>query len=826
MEIFEITGMSCAACSARVEKAVSGLENVDTCAVNLLTNSMTVSGTATREEIISAVENAGYGAKKSTKENKVQVEEDVHKQETTVLKKRLIFSASFLVVLMYLSMGHMVGLPLPAFFHHNPLANGLVQMLLSVIVMVINQKFFISGTKGLFHRAPNMDTLVALGSAAAFGYSVYALFAMSASYVSGNIAAAAGYLHALWFESAAMILTLITVGKLLESISKGRTTDALKDLMNLAPQNAILLKDGREVAVPIAEVLVGDVFVVRPGQSIPVDGKVLSGQSAIDESALTGESIPVDKTVGDIVSAATVNQSGFLTCEATRVGDDTTLAQIIETVRNATTGKAPIARLADKVSGVFVPAVLAIATVTVIAWLLLGESVGFALARGISILVISCPCALGLATPVAIMVGSGVGAKHGVLFKTAAALEMTGRVKTVVLDKTGTLTKGTPEVTDVYAVENTTDLLNLAVSLEAKSEHPLALAVMRYAGQKGISPKETTDFEVLPGNGLVAKLNGSTIVGGNRKLIETYIQLPDTAMEKAEQFAAQGKTPLFFLRDNTLAGIIAVADGIKPESPMVLAALKKMGIRCVMLTGDNGKTAATIAKMLQIDEVIADVTPNDKEKVVAGLCAQGKTAMVGDGMNDAPALTRADVGIAMGTGTDIAASAADAVLMTGNLTGLLVLLRLGRATLRNIRENLFWAFFYNVICIPVAAGIFINLLGWELNPMLGAAAMSLSSVCVVSNALRLNFVTLHKKEETIIPKTIPQEDRTMELTIHIEGMMCSHCSGRVKKALEAMDGVVSAEVSHMSGTAVVIMDKAIPTDELKTAVEKEGYVVK
>jgi len=826
LEKYEITGMSCAACSARVEKAVSSLENITSCSVNLLTNSMTVEGEATESEIISAVVNAGYGAYRCTDKNggqKPQTDEPIN-NDTLVLKKRLISSLFFLLFLMFFSMGHMLGLPLPNFFSNNPLANAIMQMLLAIIVIVINRKFFINGLRGVLHRAPNMDTLVALGSAASFGYSVYALFAMSSLYVSGNTQAASGLLHELWFESAAMILTLITVGKLLESISKGKTTDALKSMMKLAPKTATIIKNGEEITVPITEVMVEDVFVVRPGQSIPVDGIVLSGHSSVDESALTGESIPVDKSVGDTVSAATVNQNGFLTCSATRVGEDTTLAQIIETVRNASAGKAPIARLADKVSGVFVPVILLIAAITTATWLILGHDAGFALARGISVLVISCPCALGLATPVAIMVGSGVGAKNGVLFKTAASLEMSGRIQTVVFDKTGTLTKGMPEVTDVYSEKDTYDLLTVAASLEAKSEHPLGQAVMRYIESKQIAPQETTDFEILPGNGLIAKCSGVVIVGGNLKLIQNYITPDPSVLKKAEQFAVQGKTPLFFLRNNEFIGMIAVADRIKPESPAVLESIKKMGIRTVMLTGDNSRTASAIAKELQIDEVIADVTPNDKEKVVAELCKQGKTAMVGDGINDAPALTRADVGIAIGTGTDIASSAADAVLMTGNLNSLLALLRLSRATLLNIRENLFWAFFYNIICIPVAAGVFINVFGWELNPMLGAAAMSLSSFCVVSNALRLNFIKLFKDSKSI--NHTKKENLRMEITMNIEGMMCPHCSGRVKKALEATDGVVSAQVSHETGTAVVTMDKPIPTEELAKIVEAQGYTVK
>lgn len=831
MKTYNVTGMSCAACSARVEKAVKSVPGVTGCAVNLLTNSMGVEGDAGDAEIIAAVKAAGYGAGVKGGKTAGDEPEELADTETPKLKRRLIWSLVFLAVLMYFSMGHMLGLPMPAYFENNHMAHALVQMLLAAVVMIINQKFFVNGVKGVIHRSPNMDTLVALGSGAAFVYSTVELFAMSDAYVRGDAEAAMGYMHGLWFESAAMILALITVGKMLEARSKGKTTDALKGLMKLAPKTASLIRDGKEETVPVSEVRVGDVFAVRPGQSIPVDGRVLRGSSAVDESALTGESIPVDKTAGDRVSAATVNRSGYLECEAERVGSDTALAQIIKTVSDAAATKAPIARLADRVSGVFVPVVIGIALVTVAVWLMLGKDIGFALARGISVLVISCPCALGLATPVAIMVGSGVGARHGILFKTAAALESAGKTKTVVLDKTGTVTKGQPEVTDVIS-DDEERLLTVAAAVESLSEHPLASAVMKYAGEKGIAPPSVTDFKALPGNGLSAVLDGEKICGGNLKFISSQTEVSEKLRNDAEGLASEGKTPLFFSCGGRLCGIIAVADVIKEESPEAVRQLREMGIRVVMLTGDNEKTAKAVAKQVGITDVIAGVLPDGKEKEVAKLCREGRTAMVGDGINDAPALTRADTGIAIGAGTDIAASASDAVLMNSRLTDVPALIRLSRATLRNIRENLFWAFIYNLVCIPLAAGVFTGVLGWELNPMLGAAAMSLSSFCVVTNALRLNLVKIYGKNPAPASSAVPEnnkasekENNVMETTMKIEGMMCGHCEARVKKTLESIPGVISAEVSHEKGTAVVKTDGTVKTETLKSAVEEQGYKV-
>ena len=831
MKTYNVTGMSCAACSARVEKAVLGVPGVKSCAVSLLTNSMGVEGDAGDAEIIAAVKAAGYGASVKGEKNAGEEPDELADTETPKLKKRLIWSLVFLAVLMYFSMGHMVGLPMPAYFENNHMAHALVQMILAAIVMIINQKFFINGVKGIINRSPNMDTLVALGSGAAFVYSTVELFAMSDAYVRGDAMAAMGYMHGLWFESAAMILALITVGKMLEARSKGKTTDALKGLMKLAPKTANVIRDGKEESIPVSEVRVGDIFTVRPGQSIPVDGRVVKGISAVDESVLTGESIPVDKTVGDTVSAATVNRSGYLECEAEKVGSDTVLAQIIKTVSDAAATKAPIARLADRVSGVFVPVVIGIAFVTVAVWLLLGKDIGFALARGISVLVISCPCALGLATPVAIMVGSGVGAKHGILFKTAAALESAGRTKIVVLDKTGTVTKGQPEVTDVIS-DDPGRLLKIAASLESLSEHPLASAVMRYAGEQKIVPLAVAEFEALPGNGLSAVLDGGRICGGNLKYIATQAEIGEKLRADAEGLASAGKTPLFFTENGRLLGIIAVADVIKPESPEAVKQLRDMGIRVVMLTGDNEKTAAAVAKQVGITDVIAGVLPDGKEKEVARLCREGSCAMVGDGINDAPALARADTGIAIGAGADIAASAADAVLMNSRLTDVPALIRLSRATLRNIRENLFWAFIYNLVCIPLAAGVFTGLLGWELNPMLGAAAMSLSSFCVVTNALRLNLVKIYGKNPPAAVSAAPEgnnktekENEFMEITMKIEGMMCGHCEARVKKTIETIPGVISAEVSHEKGNAVVKTDGSVKAETLKSAVEEQGYKV-
>ena len=835
MEQYNITGMSCAACSARVEKAVSALPGVESCAVNLLTNSMVVEGSAGRQEIIRAVEAAGYGASlKGAGGGKEEAQDDPLKdRETPALKRRLFTSLGFLLILMYLSMGHMMwGWPLPAFFTDNHVAMGLAQLLLTGIIMVINQKFFISGFKGLMHRAPNMDSLVALGAGAAFVYSTYALFAMTGAQVRGDMEAVMGYMMDFYFESAAMILTLITVGKMLEARSKGKTTDAIRGLMDLAPKTATIVENGQERQIPVEELKKGDIFAVRPGESIPVDGVILEGESSVDESALTGESIPVDKAAGDRVSAATVNQAGYIRCEALRVGEDTTLSQIIRMVSDAAATKAPIAKVADKVSGVFVPAVIAIALVTTVVWLLLGRSLGFALARGISVLVISCPCALGLATPVAIMVGSGLGARHGVLFKTAASLEVTGQVDTVVLDKTGTITAGTPEITDILPAEGVagTELLRFAASLESRSEHPLAKAILAGAEKEKLTISEARDFQALPGNGLKAKVAGAAAAGGSLDFISGLAQVSDPVKERAAELSAQGKTPLLFARDGELLGLIAVADVIKPDSPEAIAQLKNMGIQVVMLTGDNRRTAEAIGKQAGVDQVIAGVLPDGKAAVIQELCQQGKTAMVGDGINDAPALKRADVGIAIGAGADIAVDAADLVLMKGSLLDVCAAIRLSRATLRNIHQNLFWAFFYNTVGIPIAAGALVGL-GISLNPMFAATAMSLSSFCVVTNALRLNLVDIqsprkdHKRGRKSKSKANEnKEEKPMTRTMTIEGMMCPHCEGRVKKTLEAIPGVQSAQVSHTAGTAVVTVEN-VSDETLKAAVTDQGYAV-
>ena len=833
MEQYTVTGMSCAACSARVEKAVSAVPGVTSCSVSLLTNSMGVEGTASAEAVVSAVQAAGYGASlkgASSAPTAAAQEDALADRETPALKRRLIASLGFLLALMYVSMGHMMwGWPLPACLADNHVAMGLLQMLLTIAVMVINQKFFINGFRSLLHGAPNMDTLVALGAAASFGYSTYALFAMTGAQVRGDATAVMQYMHEFYFESAAMILALITVGKMLEARSKGKTTDALRSLMKLAPQTATLVRGGQEIAVPIAQVRRGDVFVVRPGESIPVDGVVLEGESAVNESALTGESIPVDKAVGDSVSAATTNQSGFLRCEATRVGEDTTLSQIIKMVSDAAATKAPIAKVADRVSGVFVPTVIALAILTTAVWLLCGQSIGFALARGISVLVISCPCALGLATPVAIMVGNGLGAKNGILFKTAVSLEETGKTEIVALDKTGTITQGEPRVTDVLPAEDMTQgaLLSLAAALEQRSEHPLARAVMMRAEEDGLTAAPVGDFRALPGNGLTATLSGETLLGGSLSFVSSQVDVPRSIRQKAEALAEEGKTPLLFAQAGRLAGVIAVADVIKADSPAAIAALRNMGIRVVMLTGDNEKTARAIGRLAGVDEVIAGVLPEGKESVIRRLQAQGRVAMVGDGINDAPALTRADIGIAIGAGTDVAIDAADVVLMKSRLSDVPAAIRLSRATLRNIHENLFWAFFYNVIGIPLAAGVWIPLFGWTLNPMFGAAAMSLSSFCVVSNALRLNLFKLHNagKDKKINRHSKHKEETTMVKTMKIEGMMCGHCEAAVKKALEAIDGVVSAEVSHTDGTAVVTLSKPVENAALRKAVEDKDYTV-
>ena len=857
MQQYTVTGMSCAACSARVEKAVSKVDGVTSCSVSLLTNSMGVEGSASDSAIIKAVEEAGYGA--SVKGSSANAEaghtdaaDVLADKATPVLKKRLIWSVGFLLILMYFSMGHMMwNWPLPSFLEGNHVAMGLLQMLLTIIIMVINQKFFISGVKGLIHRAPNMDTLVALGAGAAFGYSTYALFAMTGAQVRGDMDAVMMYMHEFYFESAAMILTLITVGKMLEARSKGKTTDALKGLMQLAPKKATLLVDDVEQIVDIDQVKKGDYFVVRPGENIPVDGIIIEGNSAVNEAALTGESVPVDKAAGDSVSAATVNQSGFLTCEATRVGEDTTLSQIIKMVSDAAATKAPIAKVADQVSGVFVPVVITIALITIVVWLLVGQSVGFALARGISVLVISCPCALGLATPVAIMVGNGVGAKNGILFKTASSLEQTGKIQIVALDKTGTITNGTPEITDLVPAEGISEqeLLTLAYVLERKSEHPLARAIVRYVEQQPDIIEQATDlevkeFEALPGNGLSGKLDGAILFGGNASFISQKVVIGEEIRRQAESLSEEGKTPLYFAKDSRLLGVIAVADTMKEDSPQAIQELKNMGIHVVMLTGDNERTAQAIGRLAGVDEVVAGVLPKGKESVIRSLKEMGRTAMVGDGINDAPALTRADTGIAIGAGTDIAIDAADVVLMKSELRDVPAAIRLSRATLRNIHENLFWAFFYNVIGIPLAAGVYIDLLGWQLNPMFGAAAMSLSSFCVVTNALRLNWCKVYdsKRDRKIKSKYAMsvsvlrgvqqdadavnhKEDMTMEKTMKIEGMMCGHCEATVKKALEALDGVSEAIVSHEKGTAIVKLNTDVPNDVLKETVEEKDYKV-
>ena len=828
--------MSCAACSARVEKAVGKVPGVTSCSVSLLTNSMGVEGTASPETVIRAVQEAGYGAseKGASKQSASMAENEkaLEDHATPALKRRLIWSVGFLIVLMYFSMGHMMwGWPLPRFYDDNHVAMGLTQLLLTVIIMVINQKFFISGFKSLWHRAPNMDTLVALGATAAFVYSTYALFAMTGAQVRGDMDAVMDYMMDFYFESAAMILTLITVGKMLEARSKGKTTDALKSLMKLAPKTATVVRDGQEVAVPVEQVQRDDVFVVRPGESIPVDGVVLEGTSAVNESALTGESVPADKTPGDAVSAATVNQSGFLRCRATRVGEDTTLSQIIQMVSDAAATKAPIAKIADKVSGVFVPAVIGIALVTTIVWLLIGKPVGYALARGISVLVISCPCALGLATPVAIMVGSGLGAKNGILFKTAASLEETGRIEIVALDKTGTITSGEPKVTDILPAEGVSaeELLRLANTLERKSEHPLAKAILEYAKEQNVSAEEVADFQALPGNGLTARLDGKALCGGNDTFIGTTAPVSPEMKAQAAALAEAGKTPLWFSYDGRLLGVVAVADVIKEDSPQAVRELQNMGIRVVMITGDNERTAKAIGAQAGVDQVIAGVLPDGKEREIRKLKTEGKVAMVGDGINDAPALTRADIGVAIGAGTDVAIDAADVVLMKSRLSDVPAAIRLSRATLRNIHENLFWAFFYNTIGIPLAAGVFIPL-GLTLNPMFGAAAMSLSSFCVVSNALRLNLFKLRDarhdhKHVKHSKKHEEKEKNEMEKTLKITGMMCGHCEARVKKALEAVEGVAEAKVSHESGTAVVTLNVPVEDAVLKKAVEDQDYKV-
>ena len=854
MKQYTVTGMSCAACSTRVEKAVSKVPGVTSCSVSLLTNSMGVEGSATDQEIIKAVADAGYGASAKDAEGEknggansaAASEEALADHETPILKKRLLYSVGFLLVLMYFSMGHMMwNWPLPAFMDGNHVMMGLVQLYLTVIIMVINQKFFINGFKSLFHGAPNMDTLVALGSFASFGYSSYALFAMTYAEHQGDAEAVMGYMHEFYFESAAMILTLITVGKMLEARSKGKTTDALKSLMKLSPKTAVVEKEGKETEVPVEQVRIGDVFVVRPGENIPVDGVVLEGNSAVNEAALTGESIPVDKQAGDRVSAATINQSGFIRCEATRVGEDTTLSQIIRMVSDAAATKAPIAKVADKVSGIFVPAVISIAVLTVIVWLIAGESVGFALARGISVLVISCPCALGLATPVAIMVGNGMGAKNGILFKTAVSLEETGKVEIVALDKTGTITSGEPKVTDVLAADGTSEeeLLKLAYSLESRSEHPLAKAIVAYGAEKQAEQIPVSEFKALPGNGLEGKVGDADVKGGSLKFPQSQTEISEKIKSQAEKLAEEGKTPLMFLKNGILAGMIAVADVIREDSPQAVKELQNMGIEVVMLTGDNERTAKAIGRQAGVDRVIAGVLPDGKEEVIRRLKEQGKVAMVGDGINDAPALTRADMGIAIGAGADVAIDAADVVLVKSRLSDVPAAIRLSRGTLRNIHENLFWAFFYNVIGIPLAAGIWIPIFGWKLNPMFGAAAMSLSSFCVVTNALRLNLLNIKdsRKDKKIRRKAAApagavvaaaeintetkKENKTMTKTMKIEGMMCGHCEAAVKKALEALDGVASAEVSHEKGTAVVTLEKDVDNAVLTKAVEDKDYKV-
>ena len=841
MEQYIVTGMSCAACSARVEKAVSKVPGVTSCSVSLLTNSMGVEGTASEQEIIKAVTDAGYGAAKKgegaekTQSQAASAGEDMLKdRETPVLKRRLIASVGFLIVLMYFSMGHMMwGWPVPGFMKDNHVMMGLLQMLLTIVVMVINQKFFISGFKGLIHRAPNMDTLVALGSGASFVYSTYALFAMTDAQMRGDMDAVMSYMHDFYFESAAMILALITVGKMLEARSKGKTTDALKGLMKLAPKTAVVIREGKEVQVSIEQVQKGDYFIVKPGENIPVDGEVIEGNSAVNESALTGESIPVDKAVGDKVSAATVNQSGYLKCRATRVGEDTTLSQIIQMVSDAAATKAPIAKIADRVSGVFVPTVITIAVITIIVWLIAGQSIGFALSRGIAVLVISCPCALGLATPVAIMVGNGMGARNGIMFKTAVSLEETGKMQIVALDKTGTITSGEPKVTDIIPAAGVTEdtLLKCAYALENKSEHPLARAILENAKEENAGIEEVTGFQALPGNGLTAILDGHTLYGGNHTFISSKVSVDGDMQKKAEKLAEAGKTPLFFGNEDRLLGVIAVADVIKEDSPQAIKELQNMGIHVVMLTGDNERTAKAIGQQAGVDEVIAGVLPEGKEQVIRKLKEKGKVAMVGDGINDAPALTRADMGIAIGAGTDVAIDAADVVLMKSRLSDVPAAIRMSRATLRNIHENLFWAFFYNIIGIPLAAGVWYPLFGWKLNPMFGAAAMSLSSFCVVSNALRLNLFKMYdaskdkklktKKEK----KRSKKEDKTMKKIMHIEGMMCGHCEAAVKKALEALPQVDEAVVSHETRTAELTLNAEIADDVLKKTVEDKDYTV-
>ena len=842
MKQYTVTGMSCAACSSRVEKAVSKVDGVTSCSVSLLTNSMGVDGSASDRAVIEAVEAAGYGAAVKGRgndqkgaaagslESMESAKDTLIDRETPKLRKRFIASVIFLIVLMYFSMGHMMwDWPLPSFFVGNHVAMGLLQLLLTIAVMIINQKFFVSGFKGLIHGAPNMDTLVALGSAASFGYSVYVLFAMTDAQVKGDMDAVMSYMHEFYFESAAMILTLITVGKMLESHSKGKTTDALKSLMKLAPKTATLIRDEKEVVVSIDDVKSGDIFVVRPGENVPVDGIVLDGNSAVNESALTGESIPVDKAAGDKVSAATLNQSGFIRCRATRVGEDTTLSQIIQMVSDAAATKAPIAKIADKVSGVFVPAVITIAVVTVIGWLLAGETAGFALARGISVLVISCPCALGLATPVAIMVGNGKGAKSGILFKTAASLEAAGRTQIIALDKTGTITSGEPVVTDIIPADpsvSDNELLKFAAAVEEKSEHPLARAIIRKAKEEKIEPEEVTDFSAVVGNGLKGVLRGNEIAAGNLKFIEKTAEISDDIRKIADELSKEGKTPLFFAESGSLLGIIAVADTIKEDSAQAVKQLRNMGIKVVMLTGDNEQTAKAIGKQAGVDEVIAGVLPDGKESVIRNLKRHGKTAMVGDGINDAPALTRADTGIAIGAGTDVAIDAADVVLVKSRLIDVPAAIRLSRATLTNIHENLFWAFFYNVIGIPLAAGLWYPLLGWKLNPMFGAAAMSLSSFCVVTNALRLNLCKVYdSKRDKKIKQIKESEEKNMTKTLNVEGMMCGHCEARVKKALEALDAVDEAVVSHTDGTAVVTLNAEVSDDLLKETVEAQDYKV-
>ena len=850
MDKYTVTGMTCAACQARVEKAVGSVPGVTSCAVSLLTNSMGVEGSVDPKAIIAAVEKAGYGASLKTADPAAAAPgtDDLKDTETPVIRKRLIWSVVFLLILMYFSMGHMMwGWPLPAFFNDNHVAMGIVQLLLAAIVMVINQKFFISGFRGLIHRSPNMDTLVALGAAASFGWSVYILFAMTGAQVRGDHEAVMGFMHEFYFESAAMILTLITVGKMLESMSKGRTTDALKSLMKLAPKTAVLVREGKEVTVPIDQVRAGDIFVVRPGENIPVDGFVLEGVSAVNEAALTGESIPVDKEEGSPVSAATINTSGFLKCQASRVGNDTTLSQIIQMVSDAAATKAPIARIADKVSGIFVPVVIAIAAVTILVWLLVGQTPGYALARGISVLVISCPCALGLATPVAIMVGNGMGAKNGILFKNSAVMEETGRTQIVALDKTGTITRGEPEVTDIIPLDGTTDeeLLIFAASCEAKSEHPLAKAVTAKAGECGIIPIEVSGFEAVSGNGITCFVDGSRAMAGNLRFVSEGIEIEEKVIRKADELAGNGKTPLYFRKGDRLIGVIAVADTIKEDSAEAISQLKDMGMYVVMLTGDNERTAAAVGRIAGVDEVAAGVLPDGKEAVIRKLMEHGKTAMVGDGINDAPALTKADIGIAIGAGTDVAIDAADIVLMKSRLTDAAAAVRLSRQTLRCIHQNLFWAFFYNVIGIPLAAGCYVAAFGWTLNPMIGAAAMSLSSFCVCMNALRLNFFRMYDPANSRTAKNritgpLLAEDRgcepenntetggtaMSEIKLNVEGMMCQHCEANVKKGLEAIDGVVSAAADHDKNEVVVQVEKEIPEETFKAVIEEKGYVFK